>query len=55
MYIVVTYIYEYVGGTGGDDPDFPRTGIESNNIVEIITMVSLVALGTTIILKKKFM
>ena len=51
--ITVTYIYEYVGGTGGDDPDFPRTGIESNNIVEIIAMVSLVALGTTIVLKKK--
>ena len=38
-----------------EEPEFPRTGIESNNIVEIITMVSLVALGTTIVLKKKFM
>ena len=51
----VIYVYTYVGGTGGDDPDFPRTGIESNNIVEMIAMVSLVALGTTIVLKKKFM
>lgn len=53
--IVVTYIYEYVGGIGGDDPDFPITGIESNNIIEIMTIVSLVALGTTIVLKKRFM
>ena len=51
----VIYVYTYVGGTGGDDPDFPRTGIESNNIVEMIAMVSLVALGTTRVLKKKFM
>ena len=52
---LVVYVYTYVGGTGGDDPDFPRTGIESNNIVEIISMLSLVALGTTILLKKKLM
>ncbi len=51
----VVYVYTYVGGTGGDDPDFPRTGIESNNIVEIISMLSLAALGTTILLKKKLM
>lgn len=51
--IVVTYIYEYVGGTGGDDPEFPRTGIKSNNIVEVISMLSLAMLGTTILLKKK--
>ena len=53
--IVVTYIYEYVGGTGGDDPEFPRTGIESNSLIEIMTVVSFIALGTTVILKKKLM
>ena len=53
--IVVTYIYEYVGGIGGDDPEFPRTGVETNNIVEIISMLSLAMLGTTILLKKKLM
>lgn len=53
--IVVTYIYEYVGGIGGDDPEFPKTGIESNSLIEIMTVVSFIALGTTVILKKKFM
>lgn len=53
--IVVTYIYEYVGGTGGDDPEFPKTGIESNSLIEIMTVVSFIALGTTVILKKKLM
>lgn len=52
---LVVYVYTYVGGTGGDDPDFPVTGIESNSLIEIMTIVSLVALGTTIVLKKKFM
>lgn len=49
----VTYIYEYVGGTGGDDPEFPKTGIEDNNIIEIIGIVSLLSLGTVVVLKKK--
>ena len=53
--IVVTYVYEYVGGTGGDDPEFPRTGIEDNNLLEIISLLSLAMLGTAVVLKKKLM
>ena len=52
---VVVYVYTYVGGTGGDDPDFPRTGIESNNMLEMISVLSLAMLGTAILLKKKLM
>ena len=47
----VTYVYEYVGGTGGDDPEFPRTGVTTNYYLEIIFVVSLLALITVIKLK----
>ena len=65
--IIVTYIYEFTGGTGGDDtPDeptptptptpsvVPNTGIETNNTLEITTILSIISLIGTIILKKKF-
>ena len=63
--IIVTYIYEFTGGTGGDDtPDeptptptpsiVPNTGIETNNILEITTILSIISLLGTIVLKKRF-
>ena len=67
---VVTYIYEFVGGTGGDEePDptptptpaptpisnnVPNTGIETNNALEITTVLSIITLLGTIVLKKRF-
>lgn len=47
----VTYVYEYVGGIGGDDPEFPKTGVTSNYYLEIIFIVSLLALITVIKVK----
>lgn len=47
----VTYVYEYVGGTGGDDPEFPRTGVTSTYYLELIFIVSLLALITVIKIK----
>ena len=67
--IIVTYIYEFTGGTGGDDtPDeptptptptptpsiVPNTGIETNNALEITTVLSIITLLGTIVLKKRF-
>ncbi len=56
--ITVTYIYEFIGGTGGDDvdidPNFPKTGVEDNNLPEVIFSLSSLLLATTIILKKRF-
>lgn len=56
--ITITYIYEFIGGTGGDDvdidPDFPKTGVEDNNLPEVIFSLSSLLLATTIILKKRF-
>lgn len=47
----VTYVYEYVGGTGGDDPEFPRTGVTSTYYLELIFIVSLLALITVVKIK----
>ena len=47
----VTYVYEYVGGTGGDDPEFPKTGVTTNYYLEIIFIVSLLALITVVKIK----
>lgn len=47
----VTYVYEYVGGIGGDDPEFPKTGVTSNYYLEIIFIISLLALITVIKVK----
>ena len=50
--ITVTYIYEFTSGTGGDD--IPETGINTSNALEITTLFSIIALVTTIILRKRF-
>lgn len=52
----VTYIYSFVGGTGGDivDPAFPKTGVEDSNLPEVIFSLSSLLLAGTILLKKKF-
>ena len=50
--IVVTYIYEFVGGTGGDD--VPNTGINTNNALEVTTALSTITLVSAIILRKRF-
>ena len=54
----VIYIYSFVGGIGGDDVDidtnFPKTGVESNNLPGIIFSLSSLLLAGTILLKKKF-
>ena len=54
----VIYIYSFVGGTGGDDVDidtnFPKTGVEDNNLPEVIFSMSFLLLAGTILLKKKF-
>ena len=54
----VIYIYSFVGGTGGDDVDidtnFPKTGVEDNNLPEVIFSMSSLLLAGTILLKKKF-
>lgn len=52
----VIYIYSFVGGMGGDivDPNFPKTGVESNNLPEIIFSLSSLLLAGTVLLKKKF-
>lgn len=56
----VIYIYSFVGGIGGDDIEididnnFPKTGVESNNLPEVIISMSSLLLAGTILLKKKF-
>ena len=50
--IVVTYIYEFTSGIGGDD--VPKTGITSTNALEITTVLNIITLVTTIILRKRF-
>ena len=56
----VIYIYSFVGGIGGDDIEididnnFPKTGVESNNLPEVIFSMSSLLLAGTILLKKKF-
>ena len=49
--IVVTYIYEFTSGTGGD---IVETGVTTSNILEITTVLSLIALVSTIIIRKRF-
>ncbi len=58
--IEVTYYYEFVGGTGGNDepeeptdPDFPVTGVETNNTLEYTLLVSLISLIGTIVIRRK--
>lgn len=58
--IEVTYYYEFIGGTGGNDdtvepndPDFPVTGVESNNILEFTLLFSLISLISSVIIKKR--
>ncbi len=48
--LTVTYIYEFVGGTGGD---VPETGIIDNNVLEYITAFSTFTLIAAIILRKR--
>lgn len=50
--IVVTYIYEFTSGMGGDD--VPETGIDTSNALEMTTLFSVITLITTIILRKRF-
>lgn len=50
--IVVTYIYEFTSGTGGDD--VPNTGINTNNTLEVTTALSIITLVSAIILRKRF-
>ena len=58
--IVVTYVYQFVMGEGGDDtkvePDIPYTGIESDSYLLEYSLMSTSALGLILlaILKKKF-
>lgn len=61
--IIVTYVYEYVMGQGGNDtsitpeePEIPYTGIDSENyILEYSLMgTSILGIALLLILKKKF-
>lgn len=61
--IIVTYVYEYVMGQGGDDtfvtpeePEIPYTGIDSENYILEYSLMGTSILGITLllILKKKF-
>ena len=58
--IVVTYVYQYVMGEGGDDtngePDIPYTGIEGDSYLLEYSLMGTSALGLILlaILKKKF-
>lgn len=53
--IEVVYIYDFVGGIGGPDidPDFPVTGVESNDIAGYTLFTSILML-LAIIIKKRF-
>ena len=55
--IEVVYVYEFVGGTGGNDepidPNFPATGVETNNALEYTLLISLISLVGSIIVRKK--
>lgn len=58
--IVVTYVYQFVMGEGGDDtnvePDIPYTGIEGDSYLLEYSLMGTSALGLIllVILKKKF-
>lgn len=53
--IEVVYIYDFVGEIGGPDvdPDFPVTGVESNDVAGYILFSSILML-LAIIIKKRF-
>lgn len=52
---VVTYIYEFVDGEGGDDTlEIPNTGIDTNNALEVTTVLSMITLVGVIVLRKRF-
>lgn len=57
---IVTYIYQYVMGEGGDDtpkePEIPYTGIENDSYILEYSLMGTSALGLILlaILKKKF-
>ena len=50
--IIVTYIYEFVDGKGGDD--VPNTAVNTNNTLEITTIFSVITLTVAVILRKRF-
>ncbi|MGN1029680.1 MAG: MucBP domain-containing protein [Bacilli bacterium] len=50
--IIVTYIYEFVDGKGGDD--VPNTAVNTNNALEITTIFSVITLTVAVILRKRF-
>lgn len=58
--IIVTYVYQFVMGEGGDDtnvePDIPYTGIEGDSYLLEYSLMGTSALGLILlaILKKKF-
>ena len=58
--IIVTYVYQYVMGEGGDDtpkePEIPYTGIENDSYILEYSLMGTSALGLILlaILKKKF-
>lgn len=49
---IVTYIYEFVDGIGGDE--VPNTGINTNNAIEVTTVISMITLVSAIALRKRF-
>lgn len=55
--IEVVYVYEFIGGTGGNDdpidPNFPVTGVETNNTLEYTLLISLISLIGSIIIRKR--
>lgn len=61
--IEVVYVYEFVGGMGGEivdlpvintDNNIPITGVNDNYITETIFAISIVSLFATCILRKKY-
>ena len=61
--IEVIYVYEFVGGMGGEivdlpvintDNNIPITGVNDNYITETIFAISIVSLFATCILRKKY-
>ena len=58
--IIVTYVYQFIMGEGGDDtnvePDIPYTGIEGDSYLLEYSLMGTSALGLILlaILKKKF-
>lgn len=61
--IYVIYVYEFIGGMGGEiidmpvintDPNIPITGVSDNYITEAILAISMVSLFGTCLVRKKF-